>query len=120
MGTVCDDVWNTIDTNEDQAAGLWLGQGGPWRCAVWSGLGPIVLDDVRRSGHESYLWSCPHGGWKSHNSNHGEGAGVICPGGPLTWPGPLLGTGDTSQEREASGLRSPLECQGTGPSLSPH
>lgn len=70
LGTVCDDVWNAIDTHEDQAAGLWLG--GPSRCTVWSGLGPLVLDDMRRSGPESCLWSCPHRGGTYTNCKHGR------------------------------------------------
>ncbi|KAM9197432.1 LOW QUALITY PROTEIN: scavenger receptor cysteine-rich domain-containing protein DMBT1-like [Dugong dugon] len=51
----------------------WFGQG--------SGL--TVLDDVSCSGHESYLWSCPHNSWLSLDCGHEEDASVICSGQSL-------------------------------------
>ncbi len=40
------------------------------------GSGPIVLDDLRCTGNESDLFSCP--GTLNHNCNHREDAGVNC------------------------------------------
>uniref|UniRef100_A0A9L0J8L6 SRCR domain-containing protein n=1 Tax=Equus asinus TaxID=9793 RepID=A0A9L0J8L6_EQUAS len=80
-GAPCgDDDWDTNDANVVCAgAGLWLGHVSPRKCAHFGqGSGPIVLDNVRCSGHESYLWSCTHNGWNSHNCGHDEDAGVVC------------------------------------------
>jgi hypothetical protein len=43
------------------------------------GSGPILLDNVKCTGNESYIWECSHRGWNVHLAcNHSDDVGVDC------------------------------------------
>ncbi|XP_068184809.1 macrophage receptor MARCO [Antennarius striatus] len=75
-GTVCDDSFDRLDGSVickmlgfNQAAETFVAD---------PGSGRIWLDDLKCSGTESDVFSCPHAGIGVHNCKHSEDAGVRC------------------------------------------
>ncbi|XP_009947339.1 PREDICTED: scavenger receptor cysteine-rich domain-containing group B protein-like, partial [Leptosomus discolor] len=89
-GTVCDDNW---DIAEASVVCRQLGCGtvllAPGSAHFGQGRDPIWLDNVACLGNEAALSECKANSWGSHNCNHGEDAGVVCLGKPLSVIAPL-------------------------------
>ncbi|XP_065775301.1 deleted in malignant brain tumors 1 protein [Muntiacus reevesi] len=99
-GTVCDDGWDTTDANVVcRQLGCGWAVSAPVSAWFGPGSGPIVLDDVGCSGHETYLWSCSHSPWNTHNCRHSEDASVICSGTESGLALRLVNGGDRCQGR---------------------
>uniref|UniRef100_A0A665TEX5 SRCR domain-containing protein n=1 Tax=Echeneis naucrates TaxID=173247 RepID=A0A665TEX5_ECHNA len=78
-GTVCDDSWDLNDAKvvcRQLECGEALGATG--NAAFGEGTGEIFLDDLACSGNEGSFNECQHNGFKKHNCQHSEDAGVIC------------------------------------------
>lgn len=76
---MCDDYWDINDANVVCRQLGYSGANAAYQSAHYGqGSGEILLDDVGCSGHESYLWDCPHLGWAVDNCSHGEDASVSC------------------------------------------
>ncbi|XP_067835325.1 galectin-3-binding protein-like [Heptranchias perlo] len=78
-GTVCDDNWDIVDAHVVCRS---LGYVNATEAAIGgvfgSGSGSILLDDVSCTGSETSLTQCKSKGWKVHNCQHSEDAGVRC------------------------------------------
>ena len=45
------------------------------------GSGPVLLDNIKCTGNESYIWECSHRGWNVYHpwcENHYDDVGVDC------------------------------------------
>ncbi|XP_036400665.1 macrophage receptor MARCO-like [Megalops cyprinoides] len=75
-GTICDDSFDTLDgmvicrmLGYQRAVSVYTAAGGTGR--IW-------LDDLRCTGSEPNIFTCPHNGLGINNCNHDEDAGVSC------------------------------------------
>uniref|UniRef100_A0A3B1KKB3 Soluble scavenger receptor cysteine-rich domain-containing protein SSC5D n=1 Tax=Astyanax mexicanus TaxID=7994 RepID=A0A3B1KKB3_ASTMX len=78
-GTVCDDGWD-INDGDVVCRQMGCGQAVSARGSAYfgQGSGPIHLDEVGCSGHESTLTNCSNKGIGVHDCDHHEDAGVVC------------------------------------------
>ncbi|XP_028412470.1 uncharacterized protein LOC114535298 [Dendronephthya gigantea] len=79
LGTVCDDNWDITDANVlCRQLGYSRATAAYQSAHYGQGSGPILLDDLRCTGSESYLWDCPRNSWATHDCSHSEDAGASC------------------------------------------
>ena len=82
-GTVCDDGWDSIDSD---VVCRQLGYPGGTTTSNYYGYGNgrIWMDNVDCSGSEQALSDCDFDGWGVNNCDHNEDVGVICYGTSLS------------------------------------
>ncbi|XP_014458569.1 deleted in malignant brain tumors 1 protein [Alligator mississippiensis] len=84
-GTVCDDGWDLAEAQvvcKELHCGMALSASGG--APYGQGSDPIWLDEVNCTGTEAALFKCKASPWGKNNCNHGEDAGVVCSGLPLS------------------------------------
>ncbi|XP_078284946.1 scavenger receptor cysteine-rich domain-containing protein DMBT1-like [Rhinoraja longicauda] len=71
------------------------------------GSGPIWMDEMKCSSHESALWQCQYDPWGQHNCGHNEDAGVSCGDAemPETSSGKGCDGGNESKSRRLPAMR---------------
>ncbi|XP_032869704.1 deleted in malignant brain tumors 1 protein-like, partial [Amblyraja radiata] len=71
------------------------------------GSGPIWIDEMKCSSHESALWQCQFDPWGQHNCDHREDAGVSCKDAemPETTRGKDCDGGNESKSRRLPDLQ---------------
>nr|XP_049576243.1 uncharacterized protein LOC125968838 [Syngnathus scovelli] len=78
-GTVCDDIWDLTNANVVcRQLDCGRARSALQSAAFGQGTGPIWLDDVRCFGNETSVTSCRHLGFRRHDCDHREDAGVVC------------------------------------------
>ncbi len=78
-GTVCDDAFDITDGSVICRQLGYSAASSVYQSAHYGqGTGLILLDDLKCSGSESFIWDCPHLGWTKHNCGHGEDSSVDC------------------------------------------
>ncbi len=78
FGTICDDGWDDTDADIVCRQVGYSGGTAYGNALYGSGSGEILLDEVACDGTEINIADCNHDGWRSHDCNHGEDAGVAC------------------------------------------
>ncbi|XP_023564342.1 antigen WC1.1-like [Octodon degus] len=80
-GTICHWGWDITDAKiVCKQLGCGSALGAVLSAYFGAGSGPIWLQSMICTGHESHLWQCPSLGWNNTYCNHQEDAGVICTG----------------------------------------
>ncbi|XP_023932815.1 deleted in malignant brain tumors 1 protein-like [Lingula anatina] len=79
-GTVCDHAWGDLDAHVvcRMLGYRQIGSRSFYNAYFGQGTGPILMDNVVCSGHETSIKDCSHNGWWTHNCDHSEDAGVRC------------------------------------------
>lgn len=57
---------------------LYLDAGAILNAVFGAGTGPVLLHEVRCTGHEHRLRDCPNGGIERNTCPHSQDAGVVC------------------------------------------
>ncbi|XP_053381160.1 uncharacterized protein LOC123552388 isoform X2 [Mercenaria mercenaria] len=78
-GLICDDNWDDNDaTVACRMMGFEFGKARFENNSKANESLPILLDEVKCSGHESMLSECEHSDWGKHDCDHSEVAAVTC------------------------------------------
>ena len=78
-GTVCGFQWDDTESGVVCRQLGFNGTNATRKNAYYGkGTGPILLDYVRCTGNESYIWDCRYLGWNIDYCNHNEDVGVDC------------------------------------------
>ncbi|XP_059577180.1 lysyl oxidase homolog 3 isoform X3 [Alligator mississippiensis] len=78
-GTICDDRWSLLSASVVcRELGFGSAKEALTSARMGQGMGPIHLNEVRCTGTEASLWSCPYKNITEEGCKHSEDAGVRC------------------------------------------